>query len=1286
MAVITQESIEKALRRWNAIVADRGQNSKMASDLREKQLGVIRKFARNQADLEPDAIPLMEDYINTFADTNRIQQPALEKLREIIEKQNDTQVSEEPEQEDDVLNLEPEQEEVEPDIEPEQEDLPVRVVIDEGRERSEYSDKNQEFIDNVSAAVMVDMGLIKSNDYYATRGDANKIFDLLCSVPKLNDAQQQEFSERLVDRLVENEQWFNLVPPSVLARAYTGTKQRLSNATGDRRDVLENRLGTITNRIDQLTDEFAGKFGYYFADQTNVADVYDGYTDMFNARRGDVDQSRQSVINQNQALLDDGIKAYDDVWGLGNVDPNRVDELEPRLEKLTDILDRQNISDETMSVAGKYKFLDADGNVIPQFIDKDGNAAEDWSQGCVLDANGRLSNVVDLARHDVVKKHVAKLDENIDDAALGAELNDALLYKLFQIDTADKVVQDALEHPDQFTNPEHLNNFVEELKNNGGKATENGYQAAMEAQVNQTMGFAGRLKSKLKNTAGRATGFFKKLFKPIEKIDARHDKRFEKSDKSTDRQKRVQFFVRMLTGFANAFLTSAAITTIAAAAAAMTGVSLAASLAVVGVVTSIGISVYQIHKWRKAQQAEGKPTDIKALLQDKRMMASLGTSALASVAMCFGAAGFSQAATALGFGALGLGGANNTISTYKDAKAHGFSTAESLSWALGNAIAVVAGGITGRATANWGINQFNAHNPENTIFQNKEVTQQEQVVTREETSIVYKEGVTEHAREIAESWYRNNPTELQNRVDMINQYNAQYGTNIDPYRAIVLSADAGGQTFDNNALHIDGGGVKYSGGQHTVLTDAWGRAHDVSSQELSVLRNMFNDGALTSEEMNVAMKLDSMVSANNEVGYVDGRSAHYDGVLHQNAVDANGNPIYTTYTDGPSVFENQTVIVQDNVMVDVTEYHPVNVPYGVGMIGQYFRQGYEKLKDRMGTFLDKVKIKKKIIKPEPPQPPVPPKPKPKPLPPHIEPPVPPRPKPKPLPPHIEPPVPPKPKPKPLPPHIEPKHEPVLRIKRADAKKLLDLPAIVERIQKRRHGGVLTHVIAEELKSKKKTAEQGLRTVKNNCAWSADKLATDEELAIAVEQVFLREALNGLDGVKPGKCAELEKLQDRLARLNQQKNPDKHDVKSVEFQIARLEKEIQDLESRLIPDEYFVDAQRYIPEYKRKSVDKGVKKQKQKPVVEQKPVTVEQEPAVEDKPVVKQKPVTGEQNVERNNKPRHITPKDLKFTKGMLVIKQKKKEKESYADAYRKLKKKKQQGVPVGYQTTSGNDI
>ncbi len=1146
MAVITYDFIKTKMKHYAAILEQRGDTSKMAADFRAKQVAIIRKYARNQADLDPNAIPVMEDYINTFAD-NKTKDIALAKFKEFVKNYNNMQTLEQ--------------------AGPDTTENKIQIIIEKKRARSIYSDKNQEFIDNVSAAVFVDMGLISSEEYNAANGDTNKIFDLLCSVPELDAAKQQEFSERLTDRLIENEAWFNLLPPSVLARAYTGTKQRLENAGDADKEKLEKRLNIVQNRIDVLTDEFANKVGYYFADQTNVADVYDGYTEMFNVRKADVDDARKSVIEQNQNLLEESIKSYDDLWGLDKVDSERVDELDSRLETLTKVLNKKDISDDTISVAGKYKFLDEDGKPIPQFVDKKGNSIVNYSDGCILDQDGRLARVIDLARHDVVKKHVAKLDEKIDASALGQELEDELLFKLFEIDTADKVAQGALENPDQFTNPEHLNNFIADLKNNGGSISENGYQAAMDAQVNQTMGFAGRLKSKLQGNASKATGFFKKLFKPIEKIDKRAKTRFENSDKSTDRQKRIQFFVRMITGFANAFLTSAAITTIAVAAASLTGMGLATSIAVVGIVTSVGVSAYQIHKWRKAQQAEGKPNDFKELLKDKRMMASLGTSALAAIAMCFGVAGLREASMALGYGALAVGGANNTISTYHDAKQQGLSTTEALMWAFGNAVAVVAGGIAGRTVANNAINAFNAKNPENTLFQNKEVIQQEQNVTREETQVVYKDGVTEHAREIAESWYRNNPTELQNRVDMINQYNAEHGTNIDPYRAIVLNADAGGQTFDNNALHVDGGGVKYSGGQHTVMTQAWADANGVSMQEVDALRNLFQGGSLNEAGMNAALKLDGFVSANNEIGFVDGRPVHYDGVLPQNAVDANGNPIYTTYTGGESVFENQTVVVQDTVKVDVTEYQPVNIPYGVGMIGQYFRKGYSVLKDRIGALADKIIDKKKeIVEP------VPPKPEP-PVPPRPEPPVPPRPKPK---------------PKPLPPYIEPEHEPVLRISRANAKVLLDSPEIIERIQKGRHGGVLSHRLAQHLKAKKKDAEQKLRTVKNECAWSADKSASDADLATAVEQVFLREELRGTEGVKTGKYAELEKLNQRRQYITNDK-----DMKVWQFEYDKLVAEIKDLESRLIPDKYFVDAQKFVPEYKRKSFNKGQTKLKKK---------------------------------------------------------------------------------------------
>ena len=53
------------------------------------------------------------------------------------------------------------------------------------------------------------------------------------------------------------------------------------------------------------------------------------------------------------------------------------------------------------------------------------------------------------------------------------------------------------------------------------------------------------------------------------------------------------------------------------------------------------------------------------------------------------------------------------------------------------------------------------------------------------------------------------------------------------------------------------------------------------------------------------------------------------------------------------------------------------------------------------------------------------------------------------------------------------------------------------------------------------------------------------------------------------------------------------MKVWQFEYDKLVAEIKDLESRLIPDKYFVDAQKFVPEYKRKSFNKGQTKLKKK---------------------------------------------------------------------------------------------
>jgi hypothetical protein len=989
--ILTVQDLENAIAQYNQILQEQGADSAAATELYAAQQQRLSEYGNGNADVEPSALKSFVQYLKIFGgsldefsgdmkwtpagelamarfeyDLREYEQAARvaeEEKRQQAPQDGDIYI---PPMQNNLAADVPEQQSAQ-DAVPEPEPInieeiqEVRSQIEKIRLHSPYSDRNQFMLDRVAADVYLDMGVISAEDH-AKSGERETI-EVLGAIPDLQGEQATEFSERFIDKIAGNEQLFDMAPPATLANAYIGTKERIVDNNGDK-SVLGSRLEKLARRIDDLTAGFATNSGYYFADTTNIADVYDGYNKMFDARSTDLDKEKDAEkvqqIEQNKEKLETFIKEYDERWGLSDVAPQDAPKLSKRWDDLVKRAGAVEISDETMRLASKYKFLDADGNLIPQFRDAKGKETAEYKKGYSLDDNGRLNRVIDLARHDIAMRNVAKVNDEINDDKLEADINDRIPLKLFEIDTADKVMQGAMENPEQFTDPKFLEKFVDDLSDGHGEISNNGYEAAMDAQVNQTGGFASRLKSKLKDGAKKVGGFFGKLFKPIQDIDKRKDARVSGGgDRADKRKKRMEFFVRILKGFGSAFLVSAAITTIATAAAATAGISLAVSLAAIGVVTGIVMGAVQVHKWRQRQQDAGQPADINAFLKDRRMLATMGTTALASVAMIFGAAGLSQAALALGYGALALGGSNNAIAMYKDAKNSGMSTAESLTWSFANAAAIIGGGIGGRMAANAGIAAYNQNNPENTIFQTKEVTQGTQQVERQETHTAYTDDALRSAERIAKMWYADNPTELHNRVDMINAYNAEHGTTIDPYRAIVLNANAGGQTFENMAQHVDGGGVKYSGGNHTVLTKHWGAEYGFDRTDLSALKNLFMaDGTINPDGMRVAMDVDPLVSAHNEVGGISGGDApHYDGVLPQNTVDAQGRPVYNTYADGASVFESHTVTVIDNVPVDVTTYTPVDVPWGMGMFGiSYPRTAadFEKLNDRVGALLDRI--------------------------------------------------------------------------------------------------------------------------------------------------------------------------------------------------------------------------------------------------------------------------------------------------------------------------------------------
>ncbi len=978
MRYLSVDKMKKLMRQWSKIVAQVGAESEKAKNWYNDQVKWIELYAKGEAEIEKskESISTFIDFVTMFGrDGDKLIPAASEALARLEASLNEFAKEDE-----------------DKDIDDEKRDFIEEIK--KLRERSPNSDMNQYMMDRIAADVYLDMGLITQDEH--NKSSVQETIDVLDSIPELTESQQIEFSERFVDKIINNERLFEYVPPKTLANAYLGTKKRIEDKSGDE-NVLKARLEKLAQRMDLLSSQLKDQVGYYYVDTTNIADAYDGYNFMMDTRRADLDETKDAaklqLIDENKAALETLITEYDNQWRLGNLKPEDASKLSKRWDELYALVGKANVSEDVLKLAQKYKFLDKDGNPIPQFLDGKGKESIDYVEGGKLNPDGRLARVIDLARHDVVMQNVGNVDAKVDDATLESELNERIPYKLFEIDTADKVVQGALEDPQQFTDSKYLNDFVAKLGKEGGEISNNGYEAAMDQQVNKTAGFLGRVKSKLGKGVKKIGNFFSKAFKPISDIDKRAKDRVEKGTEVDKRKKRIEFFTRMLKGFGSAFLYSAALTVVATAAAAMAGVSLAVSIATVGVIAAIGISAYQIYKWKKAQEAAGKPSDFKTMLKDKRMLTTLGTSGLAAVGLVFGAAAMPAAAMACGYGALALGSGSNAVQMYKDGVASGMKKKEAIAWSLGNIIATIGGGFAGRMAANAGIQAFNEANPKNEIFQNKEVKEGVHHVEHTEERIVYSQDALDNAERICKYWYSDNPQLLQERVDMINAYNAEHGTNIDPYRAIMINADAGNIVPSNHAVHIDGGGYRYAHGNYNVInTDVWLAEHGFSPSDGNIVKNMFVGGQVNPDAIDLAMRMDGMISANNEVGVVShGDAPHYDGVLHQNTVDRYGNPVYNTYADGNDAFVTETVTIVNDIPWSTENFVPVDVPWTMGMYGVHYPRTVadaEKLKERIGAKVDRIVEKRKRKYIDPIDPIIPPKPEPEdeilPLPPHEE--------------------------------------------------------------------------------------------------------------------------------------------------------------------------------------------------------------------------------------------------------------------------------------------------------------
>ena len=503
------------------------------------------------------------------------------------------------------------------------------------RERAYTSDRNELIFSKNIVRAYFEMGLLSEADKNAAEKmtDIERVTKIIAKVPELSPEQRLEFCDKFVGDDLEK---FNGATPAILANAY-----RAAYAKAKKDDTQKARLQKIAKHIDNLSIDFAKSHGIIVnsqvVDTTNIADVYPGFVDMLNARMGDaknaarhaemtelgvgLDDAKISQMNGNMEILNTVIAEYDGTWGdLGQITPQTAQKLEKRWDKLDYKIARLEIFEETKRIASKYKFLDQDGNVIPQFKStsrRDDTEYEEYGENREVIKGGRLDTIIELARHNVAKKHAARFSEKIDADALERELNDEVVYLLYTITRQGEKAGAAAENPEIFMDATKMADMDKTMAQNGGQIPDWVYDATLKAHANATGGWLARIKSK----AGAASSkiemerFFEKA-SSIGNADARM-------------QKRIELFKRILKGVASAFIASAIITTIATALAATAGLSVAMSAAAIGFAAALAVGIVQVNRWRKAHP-DATITDF---LKDKDILKSLGVTAIACIAM-----------------------------------------------------------------------------------------------------------------------------------------------------------------------------------------------------------------------------------------------------------------------------------------------------------------------------------------------------------------------------------------------------------------------------------------------------------------------------------------------------------------------------------------------------------------------------------------------------------------------------------------------------------------------------
>ena len=782
-------------------------------------------------------------------------------------------------------------------------------AVDSDRVFSLTSDQNQIKFDLVTLNIYKEMGLVDASVDPANM-TPRQVAETINKV-NLTDKERTEYANKFIDNIIGNAELFEMTPPKMLADAYTFTREQLLNNSKDKKQL--DRFMTLAKRIDDLIKNFSKKVDYFYSDPSNIADVYAGYRKMCDVRskdlkvaRGDNESTKKykedvkKSVDETIARLEEIVSMYSDMWNLKDLKPKDASILDARWKEISEKLKDVELTDDVLATLAKYEFLDENGNPIPQFIDADGKPQKDFQPGYKLNPDGRLNRIISLAKNDVTMQNVGDLKHDVKDIDLTTSLFDRVPWKMAEISVPDQVISGIESKPSTMMTQQDVDAFWDSLEKDGGNISDRGYQAALDAQVNQAAGFAGLMAEKV----GPDKAIVMRPFEAVEDIDKLASTRSEKSG-AAERKQKIGLFKRMAKNFGAAAVMSAGLTFIGKA----TGVAYAG--AAVGTAIGIGNMVFQGFKWRKEQKKAGKPYGLKAFFSDKRNWGPAMASGLGVAAVISMATGNPELAAGFGIGAMAVGGGSAAKMFYDDALAAGYTKGQALAGALGVVGATIAGGFAGRAAMNGVISYVN-NNTESNLFKTEHtITSEHQTGTNR----VYEEGMIQHHEDMMLNNHWETPQSLDARIDGLMNAGLSHD---DAMRYLLAWHDA----TDHN------------------LGPGYFNNIGMSPDALAALRGSI-DGTnihLTPESIAAFEHFNPHISATNTVGYIHGAPVSYNlpanATYDTNGVLIPGNDTYSTYVEhGNNVFYDIPVMATETDSIFTP--NELAFPAGIGSLGIY---------------------------------------------------------------------------------------------------------------------------------------------------------------------------------------------------------------------------------------------------------------------------------------------------------------------------------------------------------------